>query len=698
MQKGDEKTMISDSSLNDLLRDRFGFEAFRFGQLEAILDLLRYGRLLSIQPTGHGKSLLYQLPSLLLPGITLVISPLLALMRDQLLHLNMRFHIPAASINTDQTEEENAKAMYAARKELIKILFVSPEQLDNLERFHILSDLPISLLVIDEAHCISTWGHDFRPSYRQIIQLVRVLEQNNPDIKILALTATANEKTESDIKQQLSSLHAVQVHRASMDRSNIKLCVIPVCQAAHKLSLILELLPQLQGCGLIYCATRENTELVAEFLISRKINAVAYHAGFLAEKKLSIQNDFLNSKYSVVVATNALGMGIDKSDLRFIIHYDMPGSITSYYQEVGRCGRDGLPAHGILLFDPEDRKIQQHFVDAAQPTTADFQLILNTIESTQTSNLTAIKRLTGLHPTRVAVVIAELVEQSFLVKLRENGKQIYRTICKNELPDLSRYLNQYEVKMDELKMMLHYGEGKVDCLMKTLRQNLGDLNAKPCAQCSICNGHNFKIENDPSLISTISQWLIAKVATIEPSKIHSISAGVAILNGTWRSKIFIQFMKERAQLDSTKLGTSEELFQLIKNQLEILTKQHKLSCIIPIPSKTWVARNKVANILAHELAIPVYLETLKWREWPSSRQGELLNNDQRRHNVDKKMMISDIKTIPEGAIILLDDYIGSGATIKEAARALRKEGYFKNTIIPFVIATVKWRLGKRGMI
>ncbi|MBS0357864.1 MAG: ATP-dependent DNA helicase RecQ, partial [Proteobacteria bacterium] len=353
----------TESQLHEVLKNQFGFNAFRPGQLEAIMALLNHGELLCIQPTGHGKSLLYQLPATLLEGVVLVISPLIALMRDQLEQLKNRFHISAASINSDQGEEENQNVRRIVQEARVKILFVSPEQLDHIDRFQFLLSLPISLIVVDEAHCISTWGHDFRPSYRQIIHLVKALRDKSHDIKILGLTATANAKTEEDIKQQLSQeAKKIIVYRENMNRPNIQLSVVKAKSVGEKLLILEKIIQQLEGVGLIYCATQDNTELVAEYLKTKNIHAASYHAGYEAEIKQKLQRDFLNNQFKVIAATNALGMGIDKSDLRFIIHFDIPGSITAYYQEVGRCGRDGLPAKGILLYHFEDTKIQEHFI------------------------------------------------------------------------------------------------------------------------------------------------------------------------------------------------------------------------------------------------------------------------------------------------------------------------------------------------
>lgn len=322
--------------LDATLQNTFGLPKFRKGQKPAIQALLNEGRLLCILPTGYGKSLLYQLPAVLLDGLTIVISPLLALMRDQIDHLNRRFNIPANAINSDQSNEENDLARMMALEGKIKILFIAPEQLDHVDRFEFLLNLNVKLVVIDEAHCISTWGHDFRPSYRQILNFVNAISLKNDSVKILGLTATANAHVEVDIQKQLFSSNSKGiVIRESMDRPNIGLSVIKLKGVAHKLAACDDLLRQLDGTGLIYCATRENTELVADYLKSQNHHVASYHAGYEIEEKKKLQNEFICDKYKALVATNALGMGIDKANLRFIIHFDfrinyclLPGSRT----------------------------------------------------------------------------------------------------------------------------------------------------------------------------------------------------------------------------------------------------------------------------------------------------------------------------------------------------------------------------------
>lgn len=685
---------MDNAHLLNLLQNKFGFKAFRPGQLEAIRTLLYTHRLLCIQPTGHGKSLLYQLPSCLLPGITLVISPLLALMRDQIDHLNNRFHIPAASINSDQSEEENALSKEMAMLGKVKVLFISPEQLDHIDRFNFWLGIDISLIVIDEAHCISTWGHDFRPSYRQILQFIQAVRAVRSDVKILGLTATADERVEKDIVRQLSSsTHLVSVMRESMDRPNIQLSVLAAEGIASKLVVCKALLEKVSGSGLIYCSTRENTELVAEYLLGEGVSIVAYHAGLESQQKREIQTAFSKDAYKVVSATTALGMGIDKANLRFIIHFDIPGSITAYYQEVGRCGRDGLDAKGILLYDRADRKVQEYFIDSALPDLSDFEKVLEAVRTAEEPpNLTKIKRFTGLHPTRVLIVVAELIEQGHLKKESVKGVQVYKLETTETPLDLSRYTTQHEVKTRELEKILSYAEQASLCRMATLRQSLGDDTPKSCGHCDICLNAVQKADISSHALLKSQQWLDSRPVVIAETRTHRISSGISVLDGKLRSRPFATFMKQRAEAEEI----DPELLNLLKAQLSNLAAQYAIGAVTALPSNTWRSREFVAKELSEYLKVPLYLDLLTWSTAPEKRQGELLNNDQRHFNVEQKMQINLQGSPPNGALLLLDDYTGSGATLKEAARALRKR--LDNTLVPFTLASVKWRLGKPGFI
>jgi ATP-dependent DNA helicase RecQ len=659
---------------HQILKSKFGFDAFRPGQLEALTALSEEKRVLCILPTGRGKSLLYQFPSLLLPGITLVISPLLALMRDQVGQLKNRFQIEAAALNSDQDSGENETIRRMAKEGKLKILFVSPEQLDHAERFQFLQDLPISLVVIDEAHCISTWGHDFRPSYRQIIQLLKTLEPKNPHI--LGLTATADQRCEEDIQKQI---HAKKVIRESLDRPNLQLSCVRAYSLGEKLSMTEKKIAP--TTTLIYCATRENCELVAEHLNRKKIKAVAYHAGLDPEEKIAIQNGFLKDEYNAIAATNALGMGIDKPNLRTIIHFDIPGSITAYYQEVGRAGRDHLDANGILIYDWKDTRIHEYFITSAMPEKEDFEGVLRTDGLT----LTEIKQNTGLHPTRAQIVIAELVEQGFFTKEIRGKSQIFRRQNKFEMPDLSRYENQLKVKHSELKKMIRYAESQNGCRMRTLRMHLGDQSASICNHCDLCRPQalsSIAYETDE-----INSWIQQKPVIIAPMKHARINEGLALFDGKLRSPLFVQFMKER----KTRETLDPEIFEFCKKHLQKGT----FSALVPLPSTTWKARNHASKIIADYLQIPL-IDMLYWHEIPEKRQGELLNNDQRIANVHQKMSAKK-EPIPEGPILLFDDYIGSGATLREAARAIR-EIQKKPILIPFTIASIKWKLGSPGFI
>ena len=700
-EAGEAPVGFSRDQLRDTLRGVFGFPEFRPGQEEAILALLSEHRVLCIQPTGHGKSLLYQLPAVLLERMTLVISPLLALVRDQIGHLRDRFGITAASVNSDQDEAENEAACQAARGGRLKILFVAPEQLDNLITREFVSALPVDLLVVDEAHCISTWGHDFRPSYRQIVQTVREFAARRPQLRVLGLTATADARTEADIAQQLGTADGrpLRVIRMSMDRPNLALSVVSVDGLPAKLAWLGEHVPAWEGSGILYCATRENTQTVADYLSAQRVDAIAYHAGLDPSDKRRLQTAFLEGKHRVIAATNALGMGIDKPDVRFIVHCDVPGSITAYYQEVGRAGRDGKPAKGVLLFDPADSRIQEHFIRSAQPQPDDFVKILQCLEPGKEGagpTLTRVKVLSGLHPTKISVILAELLEQGLATKRLAGRSQVYERTQVARPADLGRYERQLAVRTRELKAMLAYGRGEVGCLMHALRSALGDRASAPCGRCSQCAPQAWTDLRQGGDLTKAGTWTEERPIPIPASTRPVASEGFSLLDGQYRSARFVEFMRRRANAAHPEL--SQDLLGLLERKLKVLKNGQRFAAVVPLPSRTWAQRKATAGSVAHALEAALQDGLLDWSESPPHRQGELLNNDQRRENVEGRMTVKSRALPRGGAILLLDDYIGSGSTLKEAVRALRKDAGFEGEIVPVTIARVRWRLGASGMV
>ena len=344
----------------EALKTYFGYDAFRGGQ-EQVIDALLSGRdALAIMPTGAGKSVCYQIPALLLPGITLVISPLVSLMRDQVTQL-VQMGVPAAFLNSTLTYRQYLLALDRAKAGRYKIIYVAPERLET-EGFRSFAETAdISLVAVDEAHCISQWGQDFRPSYLNIPAFVDSLKKRPV---VGAFTATATPQVKEDI-ETLLALNAPLRVTTGFDRENL---YFEVMHPADKRAVLLEQIKRRPGkCGIVYCATRKNVEEVCDFLRERGVSATRYHAGLEAEERQQNQEDFLYDRAQVMVATNAFGMGIDKSDVRYVIHYNMPKDLESYYQEAGRAGRDGLSSSCILLYSGHDVKLGEFLISHSEP-------------------------------------------------------------------------------------------------------------------------------------------------------------------------------------------------------------------------------------------------------------------------------------------------------------------------------------------
>ena len=343
-----------------ILKKYFGYDSFREGQ-ELLIDSILSGRdALGIMPTGAGKSLCYQIPALLLPGITLVIFPLISLMKDQVQALNQA-GIHAAYINSSLTESQIKKALQLAANGQYKIIYVAPERLETYEFLELARQVEISMVTVDEAHCISQWGQDFRPSYLKIVRFIRQLPVR-PIVS--AFTATATTLVKEDI-QCVLGLISPQVLVTGFDRKNLYFAVE---KPKKKDAYLLDYIKKHSGeSGIIYCATRKNVEKVHNLLLQEKLPVTRYHAGLPAEERKENQEDFIYDRSPIMVATNAFGMGIDKSNVRYVIHYNMPQSMENYYQEAGRAGRDGEPSECILLYSSQDVMINRFLIENKEP-------------------------------------------------------------------------------------------------------------------------------------------------------------------------------------------------------------------------------------------------------------------------------------------------------------------------------------------
>ena len=373
-----KKTLIDTQALG-ILKRFFGYDSFRPQQLDIVRTVCSGLDCVVLMPTGGGKSICYQVPALLLPGVAIVVSPLIALMEDQVQAL-IANGIPAAALHSNQSDAQNAEIYEALRRGQLKLLYISPERLMlELERWP--ASMKVSLFAVDEAHCISQWGHDFRPEYTQLARIKTLF----PRVPVIALTATADRLTRDDISRQLALKHP-RVLISSLDRPNISLTVKQNPGKAQKLKQICSIIDRYpDDSGIVYCLSRKAAEQMAADLQQRGYRVAVYHAGLSASERSSAQHRFIHGDVQVVCATIAFGMGIDKSNIRYVIHNNLPRNIEGYYQEIGRAGRDGLPAEAVMFYSFQDIITLQSFIDESGQKTLNQEKLTRMREYAESS-------------------------------------------------------------------------------------------------------------------------------------------------------------------------------------------------------------------------------------------------------------------------------------------------------------------------
>jgi ATP-dependent DNA helicase RecQ len=660
------------SDAEAILRQTFKLSRFYDEQWTTIEKILNGERVLLIEKTGFGKSLCFQFPAVIFPGTAVIFSPLIALMRDQVAKLNS-LGIAARCINSEQEPEENAKIIEQAIAGQVKILYIAPERQENSAWTEATRQMQLSMVVVDEAHCISVWGHDFRPSFRRIINLVKLLPRDMP---VLATTATAIRKVEADIAAQMGG--NLTIIRGNLMRENFRLFVIKVETEDEKMIWLGKNLDRMPGSGVLYTGTRVETEIYARWFEFLNIPSIGYNAGLDPASRISIEKGLMNNRWKCVISTNALGMGIDKPDIRFIIHTQIPQSPVHYYQEIGRAGRDGEPAYIILFYNPKDRELPEAFIEGGRPAISKYEKVITAIKNELLGEKDLTRR-TNLKQTQVRVITADLMEQKIIRQVTFGKSKKFEYITGAPELDTKSFEELRKIKTADLDNMVGYVE-TTGSRMKYLCEFLGDPDHREYSNCDNTGLKKLKVQ-------ATQQWY-EKLASYRENYFPELqveSARTKLINGVAASYYGVSNVGAAIHRSKYENGGDFPDF-LVRLTLKAFRKkfgQEKFDLVLYVPpTKSGKLVRNFSEIIAKILQIPISHGLLKLH--PTSEQKIFENSALKSDNVKDAFIFENPEEIKGRKILLIDDIFDSGATMKEIGKYL--SGIGADKIAPLVIA------------
>jgi ATP-dependent DNA helicase RecQ len=655
-----------------IMQKTFMFSGFYDEQWETIEKILRGERVLLIEKTGFGKSLCFQFPAILHKGTTVIFSPLIALMRDQVKKLNS-LGISASCVNCEQTPEENSQIINDTKNGKVKILYIAPERQENSEWIEATRQMNLSMVVVDEAHCISVWGHDFRPAFRRIINLVNLLPKGLP---VLATTATATKRVEADIEQQMGS--NLTIIRGNLMRDNFKLFVIKVTSEDEKLIWLGKNLDKLPGSGVLYTGTRVNTEIYSKWFEFLKIPSTGYNAGLDPASRISIENGLMNNQWKCVISTNALGMGIDKPDIRFIIHTQIPQSPVHYYQEIGRAGRDGQPAYIILFYNPEDRELPEAFIEGGRPSIAKYDKVITAIKNEMLGERDLMRR-TNLKMNQIRVIKADLIEQKIIREVTINGRKKFEYITNAPPLNTKAFEELRASKTNDLEKMIEYVETTLS-RMKYLCDYLGDRSSKTFTNCDNTGLKKITVTVTPEWAQKLQDFREDYFPELAVE-----TRGTNLINGVAASYYGVSNVGNALHCSKYEDGGDfpDFLLKLILKAYRKKFRQDTFDLILYVPpTKSGDLVKNFAFKVSQVFKFPISHNLVKKRE--TSEQKNFENTLLKADNVKDAFVYENPAEIRGKSILLIDDIFDSGATVKEIGRYLTNLGASK--IAPLIIA------------